>query len=149
MGPPPPRWLVVIMTFFACIFAIPALVIAAPLACICFPCVWCCELCLKDPREERACTFNNIFGGCWIGWLLVFLMIVVVIPLTVVMTVIRCVFGLCGIEVCTNLENFNQQAQRQQQQQQPNANLSQNNDLVVEPFQDDVAFGSANVIVET
>jgi len=56
--PPPPRWLVVIMVVFGCIFALPALVIAAPLACLCFPCVWWCEFIFR--AQQRSCTFLNI-----------------------------------------------------------------------------------------
>ncbi|ETO06363.1 hypothetical protein RFI_31032 [Reticulomyxa filosa] len=61
-GRPPPRWLVVIVAFFGCIFALPALAIAMPLACVCFPCAWCCETFINSPRQQRECTFVNILG---------------------------------------------------------------------------------------
>ncbi|ETO06362.1 hypothetical protein RFI_31031 [Reticulomyxa filosa] len=52
------------------------------------------------------------------GWLLLFLFIVVFLPLTVVIAIAKNTLGLCGIQVCQDLSQFNQQLQRQGQ---PNA----------------------------
>ncbi|ETO27190.1 hypothetical protein RFI_09942 [Reticulomyxa filosa] len=71
----PPRWLLIIIVLFGCIFAIPALCIALPMALICFPCLWCCESLSMTSQDQRQCTFSNILGSFY------FLFFVFFVPL--------------------------------------------------------------------
>jgi len=43
----------------------------------------------------------------------------VVIPLTIIISLVRNLLGLCGIEVCTSLDQYNQQVQAPPQQPAP------------------------------
>eukprot|EP00483_Globobulimina_turgida_P003246 UN03251 len=97
-GEAPPKWIMVLLVICIVIFCIPSTILGLAFGCICFPLVLCCD-CRNADTGERQSLFETVFG-CWLIWLLLFIVVAVFIPVLIffiVWEVLKAIYGVVRI----------------------------------------------------
>ena len=93
MGRIPPMWAIIVLAIYTCIFGLPTLIVSIVLGCVFWPVALlfgCCvpeESRLIDPKARP--KLKDVITGCWVSWMIFFLVIVVFIPICILASIYR------------------------------------------------------------
>ena len=93
MGRIPPMWAIIVLAIYTCIFGLPTLIVSIVLGCVFWPVALlfgCCvpeERRLIDPKARP--KLKDVITGCWVSWMIFFLVIVVFIPICILASIYR------------------------------------------------------------
>jgi len=137
-----PGYIIWLLVIFSCIFCLPSTALAIILGTFFFPIAYIFRCCIPsdDPNNPLSRNINknnrpnlsNVVNTCFVGWIIFFFIIVIMIPLcifTILVKILICLYNILRHIFCCLPECPQTTQMPQQQNQQSNNNLLPRNNI--------------------